>query len=95
MTAGKHPRQIRADLRAQENGIVWKNGSPSWTRTSDHSINSRMLYQLSYQGICPGYSPDLLLMEVFFQTLAGLVNGPSLEAPEGIEPPFKDLQSSA
>ncbi len=26
------------------------NGSPSWTRTSDHSINSRMLYQLSYRG---------------------------------------------
>ena len=27
-----------------------RNGSLSWTRTSDHSINSRMLYQLSYQG---------------------------------------------
>lgn len=27
-----------------------KIGSPSWTRTSDHSINSRMLYQLSYRG---------------------------------------------
>jgi hypothetical protein len=26
-------------------------GSPSWTRTNDISINSRMLYQLSYQGI--------------------------------------------
>jgi hypothetical protein len=25
-------------------------GSPGWTRTSDHSINSRMLYQLSYRG---------------------------------------------
>ena len=25
-------------------------GSLSWTRTSDHPINSRMLYQLSYQG---------------------------------------------
>ena len=25
-------------------------GSSGWTRTSDHSINSRMLYQLSYQG---------------------------------------------
>jgi hypothetical protein len=25
-------------------------GSASWTRTSDHSINSRMLYQLSYRG---------------------------------------------
>jgi hypothetical protein len=28
-----------------------KIGSPSWTRTNDISINSRMLYQLSYQGI--------------------------------------------
>lgn len=27
-----------------------ETGSLSWTRTSDHSINSRMLYQLSYQG---------------------------------------------
>lgn len=26
------------------------NGSASWTRTSDHSINSRTLYQLSYRG---------------------------------------------
>lgn len=28
-----------------------KNGSSSWTRTSDHSINSRTLYQLSYRGM--------------------------------------------
>ena len=27
-----------------------QNGSANWTRTSDHSINSRMLYQLSYRG---------------------------------------------
>jgi hypothetical protein len=31
----------------------WTNGSPSWTRTSDISINSRMLYQLSYRGSAP------------------------------------------
>ncbi len=30
---------------------ILANGSPSWTRTNDISINSRMLYQLSYQGI--------------------------------------------
>ena len=30
--------------------LFGKTGSLSWTRTSDHSINSRMLYQLSYQG---------------------------------------------
>ena len=28
-------------------------GSPSRTRTCDHSINSRMLYQLSYRGSAP------------------------------------------
>ena len=37
-----------------------RDGSLSWTRTSDHSINSRMLYQLSYQGSratrCRAYS---------------------------------------
>ena len=27
-----------------------KKGSPGRTRTSDHSINSRALYQLSYRG---------------------------------------------
>ena len=26
-------------------------GSPTWTRTRDNSINSRMLYQLSYRGM--------------------------------------------
>ena len=26
-------------------------GSPSWTRTNDPAVNSRMLYQLSYRGI--------------------------------------------
>ena len=27
------------------------NGSPSWTRTNDNTVNSRALYQLSYGGI--------------------------------------------
>ena len=26
-------------------------GSPSWTRTNDNSVNSRVLYRLSYGGI--------------------------------------------
>ena len=26
-------------------------GSPSWTRTNDPAVNSRMLYRLSYRGI--------------------------------------------
>ena len=33
-----------------------KFGSPTWTRTRDNSINSRMLYQLSYRGMWRGYS---------------------------------------
>lgn len=33
-----------------------QSGSPTWTRTRDHSINSRMLYQLSYRGMWPPYS---------------------------------------
>ena len=27
------------------------DGSPSWTRTNDNSVNSRVLYRLSYGGI--------------------------------------------
>ena len=27
-------------------------GSSSWTRTNDPAVNSRMLYRLSYRGIC-------------------------------------------
>ena len=41
-----------------------KFGSPSWTRTNDPAVNSRMLYRLSYWGLfvlassyCPGPSP--------------------------------------
>ena len=30
---------------------VMKNGSPSWTRTNDTAVNSRVLYRLSYGGI--------------------------------------------
>ena len=32
-------------------GLRERVGSPTWTRTRDHSINSRMLYQLSYRGM--------------------------------------------
>ena|GEM_PF-5193212 len=28
--------------------IMEQSGSPSWTRTNDPAVNSRMLYQLSY-----------------------------------------------
>ena len=33
------------------------DGSPSWTRTNDPAVNSRMLYRLSYWGM---FIPDLL-----------------------------------
>ena len=35
-----------------EDEMEWlrESGSAAWTRTKDHSINSRMLYQLSYRG---------------------------------------------
>ena len=31
--------------------LLERDGSAAWTRTKDHSINSRMLYQLSYRGM--------------------------------------------
>jgi Putative transmembrane protein (PGPGW) len=48
-----------------------KNGSSSWTRTSDHSINSRMLYQLSYRGIFPPYSRGQGRGKEFLRLLSG------------------------
>ena len=36
------------DLLAK--GLLFKIGSPGRTRTCDHSVNSRTLYQLSYRG---------------------------------------------
>ena len=31
--------------------VLFLNGSPSWTRTNDPAVNSRMLYRLSYRGL--------------------------------------------
>ena len=31
-----------------------RSGSPSRTRTYDQPVNSRLLYQLSYRGMCDG-----------------------------------------
>ena len=42
---------------------VFSFGSPSWTRTNDPAVNSRMLYRLSYRGIyvlAPSYFPGQL-----------------------------------
>src|SRR5665213_1426731 len=43
-----------------------KIGSSSWTRTSDHSINSRMLYQLSYRGMWARYNASSFDREAVF-----------------------------
>src|ERR1700722_18682796 len=53
------PRPLTASTAAHENRpyVFEIIGSPSRTRTCDHSINSRMLYQLSYRGSAqPRYS---------------------------------------
>src|SRR6266849_10611158 len=34
-----------------------RNGSPTWTRTTDMVINSHPLYQLSYRGMCSDTTP--------------------------------------
>ena len=31
--------------------VTARHGSPSWTRTNDTAVNSRVLYRLSYGGI--------------------------------------------
>ena len=49
------PRWERVDpLRHQHQLLIMRFlfGSPSWTRTNDNSVNSRVLYRLSYGGIC-------------------------------------------
>ena len=42
---------IRRRFRALTGQGLREVGSATWTRTKDHSINSRMLYQLSYRGM--------------------------------------------
>ena len=38
-------------ISRRRKGLLERDGSAAWTRTKDHSINSRMLYQLSYRGM--------------------------------------------
>ena len=46
---------VRVTTEIKENRYAYAYrfsfGSPSWTRTNDPAVNSRMLYQLSYWGI--------------------------------------------
>ena len=50
---GAEPVGHRGLLRVGEIPLSYHEaaGSPTWTRTRDNSINSRMLYQLSYRGM--------------------------------------------
>jgi hypothetical protein len=67
-----------------------KVGSPGRTRTADPVVNSHLLYRLSYRGISKLYN------KVFEKGLAlffGFLNS-VMEAGTGIEPVYKDLQSS-
>ena len=56
-TANKSPSafliyfaRIHTNKKATDFSVAF-NGSPSWTRTSDTAVNSRVLYRLSYGGI--------------------------------------------
>ena len=40
--------------RCKQMVLVLTFGSPSWTRTNDPAVNSRMLYRLSYWGMWKG-----------------------------------------
>ncbi len=66
-------RSRRAD---RQQPIMLRNrnlrpGSPSRTRTCDHSINSRMLYQLSYRGTSAVHSKAGLHLQTPIPALAG------------------------
>ena len=41
---------MQSTLKSGVASNLWKGGSPGRTRTSDQSVNSRPLYQLSYRG---------------------------------------------
>ncbi len=40
--------QLGKEKSLRNNSFSGAGGSPSWTRTNDPAINSRMLYRLSY-----------------------------------------------
>ena len=43
--------QLKEKQERDALGIPFLFGSPSWTRTNDTAVNSRVLYRLSYGGI--------------------------------------------
>lgn len=44
-SADTRQSRVRAEMREEMREVVEFTGSPGWIRTSDHSINSRMLYR--------------------------------------------------
>ena len=61
-TANKSPSafliyfaRIHTNKKATDFSVA-VNGSPSWTRTSDTAVNSRVLYRLSYGGISRAFT---------------------------------------
>src|SRR5208337_1539293 len=57
-------RLAAMDLRGiAPSELCIESGSPSRTRTCDHSINSRMLYQLSYRGSAERDIAEFVAME--------------------------------
>ena len=45
--------------------VTAMHGSPSWTRTNDTAVNSRVLYRLSYGGICQVLFRPVLALPIF------------------------------
>ena len=63
--------------RCKQMVLVLTFGSPSWTRTNDPAVNSRMLYQLSYWGMfqSPIKIGDFYVgTDLFFQAVARQVS---------------------
>lgn len=64
---GTKPRRLQTRVASRRSSgvetamhafaVSYRNGSLSRTRTCDRSINSRLLYQLSYQGSRAGKTP--------------------------------------
>ena len=85
------------DFIKQKIIFIYKNksGSPGRTRTSDRTVNSRLLYQLSYRGT------ELKLVQLYRDI--GYIRGDKkvqveiagLEATPGIEPGYTALQAAA
>ena len=69
-SGGQEVKQKRAPLRSL------LSGAPNRTRTYDTAVNSRMLYRLSYRGICDSEYNNIICISIcqaFFSTKAKLL----------------------